>query len=90
MLRSVKKFVELVDLALAIVNNEALTWEDKYELVFSAEVRVLIKATGHEADWYDPDMDYQDDVMAYVEAQKDKADRYRTLLVGGIDDYDEP
>ncbi len=40
-----------------------LTWEEKYNIIFSEEI-------SHNTDFYwdDPDMDYEDDVMAYMDA----------------------
>jgi len=38
-----------------------LEWNQKYDLIFSEEMSDKVKF-----DWYDPDMDYEDDVMAWM------------------------
>ncbi len=38
-----------------------LDWEEKYNLIFSDEISSKVKF-----DWNDPDMDYEDDVKAWM------------------------
>jgi len=40
-----------------------LSWDEKYDLIFSKEI-----SQQFDFDWYDPDCDYQDDVMAFMDA----------------------
>jgi len=54
------------------VTESQLLWKDKYEIVFGS-LMDKIEETGVEVDWCDPDMDYEDDVLAYVGALKKKA-----------------
>lgn len=58
-------YKELKDIhkkAKKIVSSN-LSWEEKYNMIFSEEI-------SHKTDFYwdDPDMDYEDDVMAYMNA----------------------
>lgn len=47
--------------AKAIVNSEALTWKQKYDLIFSDEI-----SKQFDFNWYDPDTDYEEDVQAFM------------------------
>lgn len=53
-----------------ILRHSDLSWVEKYNLIFSKdlsnEVYKLI-----EFNYYDPDMDYEDDVIAFVKAFND-------------------
>lgn len=58
-------YKELKDIhkkAKKIVSSN-LSWEEKYNMIFSEEI-------SYKTDfyWVDPDMDYEDDVMAYMDA----------------------
>ena len=59
------KYSELKELhkkARKIVASN-LSWEEKYNLIFSPEI-----CGKTEFDWNDPDMDYEDDVMSYMDS----------------------
>jgi hypothetical protein len=61
-------YKELKDIhkkAKKIVSSN-LTWEEKYNIIFSEEISYKT-----DFDWVDPDMDYEDDVMAYMNAFDD-------------------
>ena len=47
--------------ATRIFNNEQLSWEEKYHLIFSDEISMKVSF-----DWYDPDTSYEDDVVAFM------------------------
>lgn len=61
-------YKELKDIhkkAKKIVSSN-LTWEEKYNIIFSEEISYKT-----DFDWVDPDMDYEDDVMGYMNAFDD-------------------
>jgi hypothetical protein len=58
---------------LALIYNKAnkifhsdLQWSTKYDLIFSSEISQKLPF-----DWFDPDMDYEDDVCAFMLAFKE-------------------
>jgi len=53
--------------ATDIVKCNTISREDKYRFVFSYLDQALIKM-GVRMDYYDPDLDYEDDVMAWYNA----------------------
>ena len=65
--------------AKRIVDNSILSWEEKYDLIFSDEISKKFKF-----DWYDPDCGYQEDVMGYMSG----FDEYmsRQLIINEIGD----
>jgi hypothetical protein len=74
-----QKFVSLVDKAVIIFESDA-SWKTKYEMIFSPEISQAIYETNVDFNHYDPDMDYQDDVVAFVCAVRVKADELRPCL----------
>lgn len=48
-----------------IINSD-LSWEDKYDMIFSEEI-----SRNFSLDYYDPDTSYQEDVMAFMGALDD-------------------
>ncbi len=75
----IREFLGLADLVQSTVDSDA-SWESKYNLIFSDECSRVIFANGPLPDYYDPDMNYEDDVRAFAEAVKRKADEYRKAL----------
>ena len=55
-----KELKELHKKAKKIITSD-LEWKEKYNLIFSEDMSDKVKF-----DWYDPDMDYEDDVMAWM------------------------
>jgi hypothetical protein len=55
-----KELKELYKRAKRIIASD-LDWEAKYNLIFSDDMSMKVKF-----DWCDPDMDYEDDVMAWM------------------------
>ena len=52
-----------------VASNES--WKDKYDLIFSDEIsKKVFELTN--LDYYDPDMDYNDDVLAFMNAFENK------------------
>jgi hypothetical protein len=54
--------VKIYQKARQILESE-LSWEKKYDLIFSEEISKQVSF-----DWCDPDMDYEDDVKAFMSA----------------------
>jgi hypothetical protein len=74
-----EKFVALADKSSAICDSD-VSWETKFELIFSPEISQAIFDTDISLDYYDPDTSYEEDVLAFVSAVKHKADEIRTVL----------
>jgi hypothetical protein len=55
-----KELKELYKQAKRIIASD-LDWDQKYNLIFSDDMSMKVKF-----DWCDPDMDYEDDVMAWM------------------------
>ena len=51
--------------------STALSWKEKYDLIFSPELAHLLSAHELWSDYYDPDSSYQEDVTAFVLAARD-------------------
>lgn len=67
--------------ATNIVESSALSWEQKYELIFnksmSREVFSWFKGVGLELNYYDPDTSYEEDVRAFMFAFDEKVEFIR-------------
>lgn len=61
-IKSEPTLTEIYDRMGEIINSNR-TWEEKYDLIFSEEISQKVPF-----DWYNPDMGYQDDVLAFVRA----------------------
>lgn len=66
------KAPELFNLMKAIVENPNLDWDEKYNFVFSEHISKQIFKALPELSYYDPDSDYQDDVLAFYNAVKNE------------------
>lgn len=75
-----RQFVELAKVVNAIVQNEGLSWKEKYEAIFHPHVSTTMFALAPEWDYYDPDMGYDDDVLAFHRAAQEKAAEYERLI----------
>lgn len=75
----IKKFFEIFEQAKQIV-DAPIEWKAKYDLIFSDSISGAIHELGIKIDWYDPDMDYSDDVLAYFNALSDKAKELENFL----------
>ena len=60
----ISKIKEVYQNALEIYTS-GLTWEVKYDLIFSSEVSQHVNEF---LDYYDPDSGYDDDVRAFMDA----------------------
>lgn len=67
---------KIYDKATKIVNSKTLDWKTKYELIFSEEVSLHFNF-----DWYDPDMDYEDDVKAFMNGFKDYIEKRKLIAI---------
>lgn len=74
------EFVHLVELAQFISRSDKLTWEEKFDLIFSDRISGAIHRTGIEFEYYNPDTTHQEDVCAYIKAVSSKADRLSAVL----------
>jgi hypothetical protein len=58
-------------LSLGLLEDTKMTWQDKYEFVFSHDFKQLIVSAigGYRASniqWLDPDGSYEEDTKAYI------------------------
>lgn len=73
-----KELKELYKRAKRIIASD-LDWDQKYDLIFSKDMSHKV-----EFDWCDPDMDYQDDVMAWMDGF-DRHMRVQKIIAQQID-----
>lgn len=73
-----KELKELYKRAKRIIASD-LDWDQKYDLIFSKDMSRKV-----EFDWCDPDMDYQDDVMAWMDGF-DRHMRVQKIIAQQID-----
>jgi hypothetical protein len=59
-LEDVNKQIAIYERAVKIYESN-LSWKDKYDLIFSDEISQRV-----DFEWYDPDMDYEDDAHAFM------------------------
>lgn len=53
------------------VINSDLSWEAKFDIIFSPELSQQFCKLAPSFDWYDPDTTYEEDVMAFFDAAKE-------------------
>lgn len=73
-----KDLKELQKRAKRIIASD-LDWEEKYNLIFSDDMSCKVKF-----EWYDPDMDYEDDVRAWMDGF-DEYMRVQKIIAQQID-----
>ncbi len=73
-----KELKELHKRAKRIITSD-LDWDKKYDLIFSEDMSHKV-----EFDWCDPDMDYEDDVMAWMDGF-DRHMRVEKIIAQQID-----
>lgn len=58
------------------IYNSDISWETKYKLIFSKNIsrkfNELIEESNESFSYYDPDCDYEDDVIAFISAMNEK------------------
>ena len=54
-----------------IFEDDRLSWETKFNVIFKLKVGDRIKELGIDFYWVDPDCGYREDVTAYVQAVRD-------------------
>lgn len=73
--KSPKEIINKLYFEIIQIYESDLEWEKKYNEIFSdnysSKIRELLPF-----DYYDPDMDYQDDVNAYVTALKEAVEKF--------------
>ena len=79
-LENAREFVRLFHVMNKVVFTDGVDWETKYDIVFSKDISVKIRATGISFDWYSPDMGYDDDVMAYYWSVRWKAEELEKII----------
>lgn len=77
----IMRFLSLALLAQRIIDNQDMHWQEKYDAIFSDDVRGAIEQTGVKLEWTDPDTTYEEDVLAYGRAVAQKADELRKTAV---------
>jgi len=84
----IKTFLELVSDAERIRDDHNLSWETKYDLIFSNSISGEIRELDEiHIDYCDPDTTYQEDVNAYVNALVDKGRELRPLVKNPLNYY---
>lgn len=78
MIEKLKGFIRLAYIAERIAESEA-GWKTKYELIFSPEISGRLRELFYFT-WCDPDMGYDDDVLAFIDALKDKREELELVL----------
>lgn len=74
----ITKFLYIADQADRVVAAD-IPWKTKFSFVFSDAIAGAVRDIGIQVDWYDPDTSYEEDVMAYVNALREKADELRKI-----------
>jgi hypothetical protein len=75
LLKNNERVQEIVQ--VATTNND---WESAYDIIFPTHVRG-VRAADPDFSWYDPDSSYQDDVLAFANALKERAERLAAFEV---------
>lgn len=77
----IRALIRMAKQAEAVVEDEAMDWESKYDFIFNPEFSVYIRDTlNFRLDYYDPDTSEEEDVRAYVRALREKADQQAEIL----------
>lgn len=71
-------YLHLYRIADAVFESD-ISWETKYDLIFSQELSVPMTELGN-LDWYDLDSSYQDDVRAFMSAARYRAEEYKKVI----------
>lgn len=64
------KVLKLNEKANKIYQDEFLTWEEKYDRIFSEKISRKVFSLIR-LDYYDPDTSYEEDVRAFIDAFND-------------------
>ena len=54
-----------------IIVESDMSWEEKYDLIFSSEISQKVCKLARGFDYYDPDTTYEEDVMAFFNSFKE-------------------
>lgn len=73
------RFFELHDSAKAIINSD-VPWDEKYYTIFSDEISGSIASCGIMVTWYDPNMTYEENVMAYWDLIDDEYHKIQAAM----------
>ena len=77
------EFLRIADAMNIIIESDAITWEQKYNMVFMSKRSIAkqISDTDVLVEWVDLDTSYEEDVTRYHNAVQETADQYRKFLV---------
>lgn len=78
-MENIKEFIKLVGDAQRIIDSP-IEWETKFDLIFSDIISKKISELGILFEWCDPDTSYEDDVLAYYNAVKSKAEELEKIF----------
>lgn len=67
---------------LKVIVDSNASWEVKFDLAFET-IAPAIRKTGVRIEWRDPDMSYEDDVLAYHNAVQDRVAEFRKIALWG-------
>ncbi len=56
-----------------LINDDCLNWSEKYDKCWEIKDQISVYL---DIDWCDPDMDYEDDVMAFYNVAKEQIEDY--------------
>lgn len=80
---SYQKLVKLNQRIQNLIQENNISWETRYEIIFSSQVSKQIftyfKEIGIVFDYYDPDTSYEEDVKAFADAVNDKIVELSTI-----------
>lgn len=69
--RFFQEFLETAEYAIRIYESPMFTWEEKFNLIFSEEIKGRIDKSGVPLEYHIPDTSYKEDVRAYMSAVKE-------------------
>ena len=74
----ITKLLRIVNQAERIIAAE-ISWRTKYDLVFSDDIAGAVRDLNIRLEWYDPDTSYEEDVLAYMSAIRERADEFKKI-----------
>lgn len=82
--KHIRDFIEMFDLleqAIKLARMDCANWDTVYHMLFSSDFGLFKKMQAiHRIDYYDPDMSYEADVLAYYNAAKPVVNFYKKLV----------
>ena len=81
-MKPLDELLDVVTQVNQVFTSEALSWEAKYDLIFSETLSQRVFDLSH-LDYYDPDTTYQEDVEAFVNA----VNQHVKVFVAAVEPY---